>query len=267
MKRIELFEFEDFNWLPNTIRTGVTNLIKVLHRLFGTSDLLVELITNCQKKTSFSQIIDLGSGSGGPMIDVVKKINDHSKDNSINLLLTDKYPNINTVNSINNLKLPYVKYLEHSVDASALESAPKGLKTMIASFHHMNPVIAKQILTSAKKSKEPILIYEIAENTIPVLLWWLLLPISLIILIVMSLVMTPFVRPLTIPQIIFTYLIPIIPIIYAWDGQASIMRTYTFKDIETLIGEKDSKSYKWEISDTKSVIGKKGGYFVFGYPI
>lgn len=31
MKRLELFEFEDFIWLPDFIRNGVTGLIKVLH--------------------------------------------------------------------------------------------------------------------------------------------------------------------------------------------------------------------------------------------
>ena len=44
--------------------------------------------------------------------------------------------------------------------------------------------------------------------------------------------MTPFVKNLTLKQIIFTYLIPIVPLIYAWDGQASLVRMYTFKDIE-----------------------------------
>ncbi len=267
MKRIELFEFEDFGWLPNFIRAGVTNLIKVLHRLVGTSDVLAELVLNCQKKTSFSQIIDLGSGSGGPMIDVVKTINNQSEDHPINLLLTDKYPDLKTVNAINDLKIPHIKYLEQSVDASAIENTPKGLKTMVASFHHMQPHMAKQILTSAEKSKEPILIYEIAENNIPLLVWCLMLPISLLILILMSLVMTPFVRPLTFSQVIFTYLIPIIPIVYAWDGQASIMRTYTFKDIETLIEKKDNQSYKWEMTQAKKNNGKKAGYFIFGYPL
>ena len=76
MKRLELFEFEDFSWLPSSIRTGVTNLIKVFHRLLGTTDVLVDLIRACQEKVNFTQITDLGSGSGGPMIDVIEKINE-----------------------------------------------------------------------------------------------------------------------------------------------------------------------------------------------
>lgn len=267
MKRLELFEFEDLDWLPDYIRSGVTNLIKVLHSLVGTTDILVDLIINCQKKIKFNQIIDLGSGSGGPMIDVVDKINKSIEvDRPIKLLLSDKYPNPQIVRSINDLKVPNVEYLKNAVDALDIRKTPRGLKTMIASFHHMSPNKAKQILFSAQDSKEPILIYELAENNIPVIIWWLLLPISLSILVIMSLLLTPLVRPLTISQIIFTYIIPVIPIIYAWDGQASIMRTYTFEDINLLIEKSPkNKNYVWEIGQAKKSNGKKTGYYIFGY--
>lgn len=83
----------------------------------------------------------------------------------------------------------------------------------------------------------------------------------------MCLIMTPFVKPVTATQLLFTYLIPVIPLVYAWDGQTSIMRTYTFDDIKELIGEQDESSYIWEISDAKKPNGKKAGYYVLGYPV
>lgn len=267
MKRLELFEFEDFNWLPDVIRTGVTNLIKVFHGLIGTTDVLVEVITNCRRKINFNQILDVGSGSGGPMIEVIDKINrGNEAGNSIKLLLSDKYPNTKIVQRINDLDLSNVSYLTSSVDALEMKNLPSGLKTMIASFHHMPPNTARQILSSAEVNKEPILVYELAENNIPVVVWWLFLPVSLTILVIMSLIMTPFVRPLTLTQIAFTYLIPVIPIVYAWDGQASIMRTYTFEDIKALIGERKNESYVWEIGQARKSNAKKAGYYIFGYP-
>ena len=68
MKRIELFEFEDFPWLPNVVRTGVTNLIVVLHKLMGTKEVISKLILGITNKHKLNQIVDLGSGSGGPML-------------------------------------------------------------------------------------------------------------------------------------------------------------------------------------------------------
>ncbi|MFZ1809175.1 MAG: hypothetical protein WAU36_18220, partial [Cyclobacteriaceae bacterium] len=179
MKRIELFEFEDFHWLPGVIRTGVTNLIIVLHKLIGTSKVIKGLILNIHQKHKFSQITDMGSGSGGPMLDVIKEWNDGNTDENLNLVLSDVYPNPQVVDKINSQKFPNVTYQASPLDATNMKSAPNGLKTMIASFHHMNPTMAKKILKSAQDTRQPILLYEIAKNNIPTLLWWILLPISL----------------------------------------------------------------------------------------
>ena len=266
MKRIELFEFEDFPWFPKVIRTSMTNLIVIFHKMMGTSEVLSNLILDLKKKHNFSQITDLGSGSGGPMIDVIQQINETTQNEKVKLVLTDLHPNPELVKKINSQKLENVKYHEQSVNATNIDKAPAGLKTMIASFHHMNPTVAKKILHSAQENREPILIFELAKNNIPTLVWWIFLPLSLLILILMSLVMTLFVRPLSFKQILFTYLIPIIPIAYAWDGQASLMRTYTFDDVENLIGKNEKEDYHWEIDDAKKPNGKKLGYYIMGYP-
>ena len=265
MKRIQLFEFEDFTWLPATIRAGVTNLLKVFHKLMGTADVLSLLIMKVRKHYHFDQVVDLGSGSGGAMFDSFEIINSATGDKPLSLLLTDLYPNKKIVEEINSGNHPNIQYKPESVNASDLSEAPSGLKTMIASFHHMKPEVAKKILQSAVQTKSPILIYEVAKNTIPTLLWWIFLPISLVILFVMSWLMTPFVRPMSFSQLFFTYIIPIIPIIYAWGGQASLVRTYTFNDIDQFI-DKNNESYHWEVGDALNSKGSKKGYYIIGYP-
>ena len=267
MTRKTLFEFEDFSWLPNTIRNGITRLLQVLHGMLGTTQVLSNLIQSCREKVPFNQIVDLGSGSGGAMPEVLKQLNSQlSEGNQLSLVLTDKFPNQAVVYDINALHDKQLSYLNQSIDAREIDHTPKGLKTMIASFHHMDPDTARNILKSAETSKEPLLIYEIAENNVPFLLWCLLLPLSLLILIIMALVMTLKVRPLGFKQVIFTYLIPVIPLIYAWDGQASLMRTYTLKDIEELLGPKRASDYNWDTQQATKANGKKAGYYVFGYP-
>jgi hypothetical protein len=266
MKRLELFEFEDFPWLPKLIRTAVTSLIVVLHKWTGTAGVIAGLVQDIREKHDFNQITDLGSGSGGPMPDVIREVNAHSVGKPVELLLTDLHPNPKLVREINGNNWPHVSYHDQSVDATHIGEAPDGLKTMIASFHHMSPQTAGKILQSAQDNREPILIYEIAKNNVPVLLWYLLLPVSLFILVLMTLVMTPFVRPVSLGQIVFTYFIPVIPLVYAWDGQASLMRTYTFSDIEELLADVKSDSYEWKIGDAKKPNGKSAGYYLMGYP-
>lgn len=264
MKRIQLFEFEDQSWFPGKMRISLTKLIIVLHKIMGLSDVLKGLIRKGLQESGKQSVVDLGSGSGGPMVEIFQSLKE--EDTLISMTLTDLYPNKESIRSIEDLKLQGLSYYNQPVDATNLHQAPEGLKTMINSFHHMNPGQARGILQSAVDNNESILIYEMAENKIPLILWWLFLPVSLVILIVMVLFMTPFVRPLTFYQLFFTYLIPIIPIFYAWDGQASLPRMYTTGDVEELLNDVNSGSYKWEISTANNKKGKAQGYYILGTP-
>ncbi|APQ16123.1 hypothetical protein [Maribacter hydrothermalis] len=266
MKRIQLFEFEDFNWFPKTIRSGMTNLIVVLHKMMGTKEVIANLLLDCRKAYPFSKIVDMGSGSGGIIPDAVDILNAQNIENPIALLLTDLHPNTEMIEHIKNSGHKNVTYSSIPLDATNLTEAPSGLKTMLNSFHHMPPKKAKAILKTAQDNQQPILIYEMAQNTIPLILWWVLLPLSLVILFIMALLLTPFSKPLTGKQLLFTYIIPIIPICYAWDGQASMPRTYTSKDIELMLKEIKNENYKWKISPAKKANGKSSGYYILGLP-
>ena len=83
----------------------------------------------------------------------------------------------------------------------------------------------------------------------------------------MVLFMTPFVKPLTWQQIVFTYLIPIIPICYAWDGQASLPRIYSIKDMDQLLSGLESNDYKWEKGIARGKNNKKAGIYLLGMPV
>ncbi|MDB4292062.1 hypothetical protein N9954_01545 [Maribacter sp.] len=266
MKRVQLFEFEDFNWFPSWLRTCMTNLIIILLKMMGVGQVLAGLIAKILKEQNLSQIVDLGSGSGGAMPEVLSIIQKIPGLENASLLLTDLYPNTDFIKKFNENTADKINYSTVAIDATDISKAPPGLKTMINSFHHMPPKAARSILVSAQENEQPLLIYEMAENKMPLLLWWLLLPLSLLILMVMVLFMTPFVRPLTWKQLVFTYLIPIIPICYAWDGQASLPRMYAFKDIDTLLEGLGSPVYTWEKGYAKKSNGKNLGTYIVGFP-
>jgi hypothetical protein len=79
----------------------------------------------------------------------------------------------------------------------------------------------------------------------------------------MTFFITPFVRPLTWKQIIFTYVIPIIPFFFAWDGAVSNARTYTLNDLDILIDGLETKDYKWEKG---TIAGKAKKIYLLGLP-
>ena len=262
MKRVQLFEFEDYSWFPDWLRTSLTNLIVVLIKMMGVHQVLAKRIGEVLKSQGLSKVVDLGSGAGGAMPLVLESLRNENPNAQITL--TDLYPSTSSIETLN--KIDGMTYLDKSVDATNFTSAPKGLKTMINCFHHMRPEQARAIVQSAYENKEPFLIYELGDNKIPNIAWWLMLPISLLIMIIMVLFMAPFVRPLTFKQLFFTYLIPIIPIFYAWDGQASMPRIYTLDDMDVLLDGLSSEEYTWTKEVAKNEKGKNAGIFIIGLP-
>ena len=60
-------------------------------------------------------------------------------------------------------------------------------------------------------------------------------------------VMVPFVRPLKASRLGFTYLIPLIPLLYAWDGTVSALRAYTPEELVALARQAPGAAgYRWE---------------------
>jgi hypothetical protein len=257
-KRIHLFEFEDFSWFPDWIRKCMTRYIEAFHKVLGSSDQIAGIVSKALQHSSSQHIIDLCSGSGGPMLPVYKKLKETQPE--LKLTLSDLYPNEDAAKLINNSKDKNLKYETSPVDATKIGGEFRGVRTMICSMHHMTPETARGILEDAKNARQPIVIYEISDNAAPIFIWWIAIPFAFI----MTLFFTPLVRPMTWQQIIFTYFIPIIPLFIAWDGAVSNARTYTVSDMDILLQGLEAEDYAWEKGTIK---GKGGGkVYLLGLP-
>ncbi len=245
MKRVQLFEFEDFAWLPSWLRNSMTNLLVVLLKMMGIQHVISSKIKSILINSQISNIVDLGTGPGGVMPLVFEDLQTSMESQKVQMFLSDLFPSQSGISQIKSVNKTGLLYLENSVDATHLSTAPNGLKTMVNCFHHMPPKQARAILKSAFENKQPFLIYEMAENKMPFVIWVILLPISMVFMVIMVVFMTPFVKPLTWQQFVFTYLIPIIPFLYAWDGQASMPRMYSMDDMDELLDGLSSDKYSW----------------------
>ena len=260
MKRIQLFEFEDLSWFPNGIRICMTRYIVTIHKILGTAPILADLVKKALHKNPSNQIVDLCSGSGGPMPDVLDIITSEENYKDTHLILTDLYPNGKAASKINQKVDDRIRYRTEPLDASNVGEDLPGLRTMICSMHHMPPRIAKGILKDAKDSGQPICIYEISDNSFPKWLWWIAIPTNII----MVLLLTPFIRPMSFNQLIFTYIIPILPLAIAWDGAVSNARTYTLEDMDILLEGLEGPDYTWEKKTIKGKGGRK--LYLMGIP-
>ena len=259
MKRIHLFEFEDFTWFPNWLRKCLTRMMVVMHKMLNTSEEMAELVECALKHTDNNTIIDLCSGSGGPMPDVLQILKQKNEFQKSKLFMTDQFPNYEFANKINKEKNAAIEYLTEPIDAADVNEKMKGLRTMVASLHHMKPDVARKILRNSMDQGQPFLSFEISDNSFPKAFLWIAFPINII----SSLIVSLLARPMSVQQIIFTYLIPIIPITFAWDGAVSNARTYTLEDMDVLLKGLESEKYTWEKGIVK---GKSKKLYLLGLP-
>ena len=178
---------------------------------------------------------------------------------SLTLTLTDLYPNRTLATAINGQADSALRYDTQSISAADVAPELRGVRTLVSSFHHLRPDTARHILQDAREKHQPICVYEISDNSLPISLWWVALPLNFL----MALFITPLARPLTIKQLFFTYVLPIIPFCFAWDGAVSNARTYTLADMAILLEGLGSADYTW---GTGFISGKAKKLYLLGLP-
>lgn len=256
MKRIHAFEFEDLQWFPKNLRNYMTDFLQFGANAFDIYKSVIPILKKGIESARNNTIIDIASGGGGGLI----KIASHLKKEipSLKIILTDFYPNLEAFRRTKSLAPDTFEFAETPVDAMQVPPLLKGLRTQFLSLHHFTPEQAKAILQNAVNDNQPIAIFEVQQRNILNLFPMILSPINVLLF-------TPFIRPFKWSRILFTYLIPVLPLFIMWDGIISVLRTYTSEELNQLIFElKKHDQFDWDIGITK---GKPQGVsYLLGTP-
>jgi hypothetical protein len=243
MSRLHLFEFEDQQWFPAFLRNYLTDFLQFLSNAAKMYKPVVPLIEKAMKSAGTRTIVDLGSGGGGGLLWLNSELKKFVPD--LKIILTDFYPNISAF-EFTKAKADNFEFVTAPVDARNVPPALKGLRTQFLSLHHFKPVNAQTILQNAVNSGSSIAVFEAQERTLRSLLAMLFSPVTVLVL-------TPFIRPFKVGRLVFTYIIPIVPLVVLWDGIVSSLRTYSVREMNGLVGRLDAAhDYQWEIGRIKS---------------
>lgn len=223
----------------------MTRMLSMLHRWVNSPQHITTILADVVRISGRRQILDLCSGDGGLMTEVHKRLLEMEDIHDVSLVLTDLYPNAQAREKVMAEGGELLQYREESVDATCFrDTSGQLIRTLICGFHHMRPEQAKAILVQAMKVGDPILIYEISDNSFPPKhLWWLGLPLNLMFAIAVA----ALVRPMTLTHFFLSFVVPIVPICFAWDGAVSNARTYTRSDLNELLSETAGQDYVWTI--------------------
>ncbi len=253
MRRLHLFEFGDLPWFPQVLRDAETAYLAASYRVLPMlARLWAEKIAIVLRPGEPAEILDLCSGSGGAMPMILDELERHGY--TARATLTDLYPNPKSASH------PRIAWVAEPVDASRVPPELAGVRTMCSAFHHFRPDAAKAILNDAFERRRAICILEGGSGTLSAAAAMVGVPLAVLALM-------PFARPLRRAYLVFTYLIPVVPLMLLWDGMVSLLRIYSPEQMRELIAGLEAPDYTWETGRIQ-VRGIPGGLpYLIGRPI
>jgi hypothetical protein len=242
--RAFLFEFEDLKWFPDFLRQSMTDYLRYFLNATNFYKPTTRLLNGCLEQSRSNNVIDLCSGGGGAIESVVKNIK-HETGKDIHFILTDKFPNIEAFSFLKKQMPDNIDFVESSVDAGDVPAALTGVRTVYSAIHHFDREAIKTVIRDAVKANAPIAIFDGGDKNLLTIMGIIIFhPIAFFLC-------TPFFKPFRLSRILFTYLIPLIPLCAIWDGAVSITRLYHPRDLLEIAKEAGG-DYEWKAGKAKN---------------
>lgn len=199
--------------------------------------------------------IEFCAGAGGPTPHVEPLVNGHLTAQNlppVDFILTDLYPNIKAWEEIARDN-PRITFEPESVDASKAPArlvrpgdGRKVMRLFNLSFHHFDDALAKAILKDTVETSEGFAIFELQDRYFLSFLAVTLLPFK--VMFASPYYAFKWKSPII---FIFTWLIPILPLVMIWDGYVSSLRTREPEEVEKLLRGCGADASGWEIRSGK----------------
>jgi len=255
--RLHLIEFHEQLWFPATIREQITDALQFGLNLTQAYAPIAALLQSALERNRSHSIVDLCSGGGGPWRKLSETLRQSGQ--PLQILLTDKYPKRSPETDLKPASAVSGRFYPASVDPRDVPLALPGFRTMFSSFHHFSLEEARDVLQNAINAKEAIGIFEITRRTAGTI--GLMFPWALL-----SLLFTPWIRPFRWSRLLWTYIIPVIPLVLLFDGVVSCLRSYEPSELREIVEELNAPEYQWEIGARPGVLGLLPVTYAIGIP-
>lgn len=267
MQRLHLFEWEDFPWLPRAIRNGGTDLLDLAFDRMGLYAPLAPVLLQTLQESEHTQLVDVCSGGGGGALSMLGLLRRQGH-NTVRLTLSDRFPNPGAMARVEALKDPLVTYSPVPVDAlEGRGTAQPGVRTMFGALHHFQPAQVQALIQAAVDAKVPLAFFDVAASPAirqaPLVALPVLAAVNMVMLGLASLALLPLVRPVKPASLLLTYVLPLIPLLVAWDGTVSALRAYTPDELDAFARQvTGADAYQWKAGVTSGNGPAKAVYLV-----
>ncbi len=241
LPRLHLFELEDQPWFPDLLRRGLTDYLATITARTAPYAPVVAPLAALLAEQPTPRIRDYCSGGGGPWLQLLPALRAAAPE--VRLELTDAFPNIAALEHFP-VGAP-VSYRRTPLRAADAWPGDATLATFFSSFHHFRPTAAREILRQACVTKTPIAIFEVTQRSMVALAMMCIVPVAVLLL-------TPTIRPVHWWRLLFTYLLPILPLAVLWDGLVSCLRTYRPDELLALAETIPDSGMSWRAGEWRA---------------
>ncbi|HLJ77409.1 MAG TPA: hypothetical protein VKT75_08345 [Acidobacteriaceae bacterium] len=248
MERQRWFEIHDSRWFPGYLRDLVTEALEAVWNTNHTYRPIAGRLREALQRSGSDCIVDLCSGGGGPWLGLYDDI---ARGQPLAVRLTDLYPNARLIaarcgNGNDRIEAQSgISACSEPVDARCVPVNLRGFRTIFSSFHHFDPEAARAMLEDAFRRREGIAVFEAARRD----------PLTLLSVAgvgLLSLRVAVMQRPVRASRLVFTFLLPVIPVTLWIDGLLSCLRSYSLNDMRELTAGLTAPDYAWEVGEERS---------------
>jgi polyphosphate kinase 2 len=255
LPRAHLFEFNDRDWVPASLRDTIVETLSRSLDWGGFLRPLVPVIDNFLSAAGTRDVLDLCAGAAGPAL-ILSHEAERLGISPPRFLITDLFPRVPIWTHARAQRPDSIDFVAEPVDATRIPaSLSEGrARVMVNAFHHFQPDLAGAILRDAVDSQAPIFISESFERdprgALP------LIPVG-----IPSLFATPLLSPRDrLAKAAWTWLTPIGLAAGAWDAIISTLRIYSQQDLRELVAP-FGQGYDWTYGTYDYAFGGRGCYF------
>jgi hypothetical protein len=236
--RVEAFEWNDLAWAPHWLREGIVEILGLGLRWGKIYVPVAPIFARFLERAGTREVLDLASGSGEPCSILIAALEKQGFEPP-RFTVSDLFPNVASLSAVAARHPGKIDVVERSVDATDVPpEIDRPARTIVTAFHHMSPELARKILADCVAKRRAIFIVEAFRRSFLGML-------SVLPGMILGTLANPFLaRRDRALKILFTFVIPLIPLAGFWDAMVSWMRIHSEAELRAMVAP--LPGYQWE---------------------
>ncbi|MBL9025725.1 MAG: class I SAM-dependent methyltransferase [Myxococcales bacterium] len=257
LPRVQSFELNDHPRVPAVLRDTIVETLSRTLRWGKVIDGLAHPFARFLGEANTSEVLDLGSGAGGPASILAEHL--AARGSHVRFLLSDLFPRVEVWRRLKKEQPHHLDFVPDPVDATNIPAhlSDGRARAILNVLHHLPPELAGSVVRSAVRARAPLFIAEGFERN-P--LGFLPFAATGIPALLLSPVLA---HDRHLERALLAWASPVAVLASAWDGFVSTMRVYDEEELRDMTrGEEASDDYTWSYGVYSFPFGGRGYYFM-----